>query len=344
MAEGVGAAAGPRVTLVIVSYNTRGLLERCLGSVFDHAGSMAIEVHVIDNASLDGSADAVASRWPSVKLTRNLENRGYAPACNQGLREARTPYVLALNSDALLHEGSLQALVAHLEALPAAGAVGPRLLNADGSTQWVCARRAPRLTTSLLLHSQITDRLPGLLGFALGTYDPSWYERAGDVEVLSGACILFRRRALDDVGVLEDRLVLNYDDVEWCMRARRRGVGLRYEPAAEVTHLGGASRAFDPESNSAANIRSFGVFWDLAFSRPAAAALKLSLLFRIGLSLLKNLVLAPFVSMRRSRAAHLVRLLGQCASTLLHPSVSFREGEAWRRGTPLGGEGAPPPG
>jgi hypothetical protein len=276
---------------------------------------------VIDNASADGSAERVAERWPEVLLTVNRENRGYAAACNQGLRAARGRHVLALNSDALLRGDALAVLVRHLESRPGAAAVGPRLLNPDGTMQWVCARRPPRFLPSLVAHTQLPARLPAVLPWTLGVYPSSRYERAGEVGVLSGACLLFRREALERVGLLDERLVLNYDDVEWSLRARARGFELHYQPSAEVTHLGGMSRAFDPEWASLLSLRSTGVFWDLAFSAPAAAILKLALLVSLGLSLLKNALLAPFASPRRARAVHLLRLMRHCLSMLVWPAT-----------------------
>jgi GT2 family glycosyltransferase len=319
MVEEPGGAGVPEVTIVIVSYNTRDLLERCLQTASASSPEIPREVRVIDNASADGSAEAVASHWPEVVLTRNRENRGYAPACNQGLAAARGRYVLALNSDALLRGDALAALIRCLEAYPGAAAVEPRLLNADGSTQWACARRAPRFLPSLVGHTQLPAYFPGLLPFVRGTYPPAWYAHAGEADVLSGACILIRREALEQVGLLDERLVLNYDDVEWCMRARRRGYRLRYEPEAEVTHLGGASRAFDAETMSVANFRSIGAFWDLAYRRPAAAVLKFVLVVSVGLSLLKNVLLAPFVARSRMRAAHLLVLVRHCVAMLVRP-------------------------
>ncbi len=309
----------PLVTIVVVSYNTAGLLERCLAAALAGSPGVSRELRVIDNASSDGSARLVAGRWPDVQVTVNPENRGYAPACNQGLSAARGRYVLALNSDAMLGGDALGALVRRLESRPDAAAAGPRLVQADGSTQWVCARRTPRLMPSLLGHSPLPARMPVLLPYVWGTYPPRWYDQPGEPDVLSGACMLIRREALARVGLLDERLVLNYDDVEWSLRARSHGFALLYEPAAEVVHLGGMSRRFDVETNSLLMLRSTGAFWDLVFSRPASAVLKLALGASIGLSLLKNALLAPFARPRRARAAHLVRLLGQCGAMLARP-------------------------
>ena len=326
MADAGGGAGAPEVTIVIVSYNTRELLERCLEAAFASAPGVTREVRVIDNASSDGSAERVAERWPDVLLTVNPENRGYAPACNQGLRSARGRFVLALNSDAFLRGDALGVLARHLEAHAEAGAVGPRLLNADGSTQWVCARRGPRFLPSLLVHTHLPARFPALQPFVLRTYPPARYASAGEVEVLSGACMLLRREALDRAGLLDERLVLNYDDVEWSLRARALGLRLHYQPEAEVVHLGGMSRDFDAQSSSLTNLVSIGTFWDITFPPSTAAVLKLALLASMGLSLSKNVLLGPFSAARRARAGHLVQMVRQGLVMLLRPAAARKGG------------------
>ncbi len=315
----------PEVTIVIVSWNTRELLDRCLTAAFASAPGISREVRVIENASSDGSADWVASHWPQVLLTRNSSNRGYAPACNQGLRAARGRYVMALNSDAFLVGDALATLVGHLEGHPGTAAVGPRLLNSDGSTQWACARRAPSFASALFGHTQLPAYVPALRRWAAGTYPAARYTRPGPVEVLSGACLIVRREAFARAGFLDDRLVLSYDDVEWSLRAARAGLCLDYLPDAEVVHLGGQSRAFDAEGTSAANLGSICAFWDLAFPAPVASLLKLNLMLSLSLTLAKNLVLAPFVAWRRARAAHVWALIEDVAGRLAHPMPRSRE-------------------
>ncbi len=319
MSESAARAAAPDVSIVIVSWNTRDLLERCLASAFAASPGLTREVIVVDNASSDGSADHVAGRWPEVALVRNRENRGYAPACNPGRRAARGRHVLALNSDAFLAPDSLDVLVRHLDEHPEVAAAGPRLAGEDGSTQRTCARRAPRLLPSLFAHTMLLAYFPGLRPWMYGFYPAAWYERPGEPEVLSGACLLFRRAALERVGLLDDRLVLNYDDVEWSLRARRHGLRLAYVPAAAVTHLGGASRVLDLDSASVATLDSNCTFWELAFPSPAVALLEWNLILSLSLTLLKNSALAPFVRWRRDRVARTRALIGRVASRLLSP-------------------------
>jgi GT2 family glycosyltransferase len=309
----------PDVTIVVVSWNTRELLDRCLTAAYASAPGLTREIIVIENASSDGSAEWVGSHFPRVMMVRNATNRGYAPACNQGLRVARGRFVMALNSDAFLAGDALGALVRHLEANSGTAAAGPKLLNADGSTQWVCARRAPGFFDTLFLLTQLPAYVPALRPWIQGLYPQARYASTGTVDVLSGACMVFRREAFERVGFLDDRLVLNYDDVEWSLRAGRKGMRLDYVATAEVIHLGGQSRAIDAESSTVVNLGSVCTFWDLVFSRPSATLLKLGLILSLSLTLVKNVVLAPFVAWRRARVAHAWELIASMTLRLMRP-------------------------
>ena len=303
------AAGPPEVSVVIVSFNTRALLERCLASVDEGAEGVACERIVVDNASSDDSVAWLRARRPDVRLIVNPANRGYAPACNQGLRAARAARVLALNSDAFLAPGALAALLEHLRDHPEAAAVGPRILNADGTMQWTCARRTPGIGPQWLGCTLLPAYVPSLRPFVMRFYPAAWYEGEHEAEVLSGACTLFRRDAFERCGWLDERLILNYDDVEWCMRARRSGAVLRYLPRAEVTHLGGGSRLIDPGSSRIADVTSTFIFWEISFPPPVALLFKLTLISSLALSLGYSLLLSPFGAPRRRSAAQRLELL-----------------------------------
>jgi hypothetical protein len=239
----VTAAASPRVTAVIVSYNTRGELRGCLASLRAHAG-MPVLVIVVDNASADGSADMIAQEFPEARLVRNRENVGFSRANNQGLREAATPYVLVLNSDAELTAGALAALVAQLDARPRLGAVGPRTLSADGTVQ---VSFGPALTPLaewrqrrlvLGVKARHPEALRKAVAMAAVEREPDW---------VSGSCLLARREALDAVGGFDEGFFLYEEDVDLCLRLRRAGWSILYTPAAEVIHHLGRSMQRDPE-------------------------------------------------------------------------------------------------
>ncbi len=234
------------LSIIIVNWNTRDMLVQCLLSVCsdlaaaEDAGPsvprLAAEVIVVDNASSDDSAAVVCERFPWVHLIRNAENAGFARANNQGLQAAAGRYLLLLNSDTVVHPGALATLVQFMDAHPRAGACGARLLNADGSLQHACH---PMLTPGrefwrLLFLERVWPR---------ATYPMAGWstETACAVEAIKGACLLLRRTALDQIGLLDEAYFMYTEEVDLCRRLSLGGWELWYVPQAVVTHYGGAS-------------------------------------------------------------------------------------------------------
>jgi GT2 family glycosyltransferase len=231
-------AGGPRVSIVIVSWNTRELLRACLRSTREAAADLAggVEVVVIDNASHDGSADMVRDQFPEVDLVRNASNVGFAAATNQGIRQTRGRDVLLLNPDTEGKAGFLSVLVSFLDAHPDAGAVGPRVWGSQGEHQVSCYP-LPTLGRELwrLFH---LDRL-----WPRGTYPPSLFEAQTPqpVESLLGACLLVRGEALEEAGLLDERFFIYTEEIDLCRRLQDRGWRLYWIPGSEIVHHGGAS-------------------------------------------------------------------------------------------------------
>ncbi len=227
------------LSIVVVNWNTRDLLAACLESIAAECANLtdaAIETIVVDNGSSDGSAGMVEERFPWVRLIANRENSGFARANNQGVRASSAHYVMLLNSDTVLHAGALRALLSFVESRPRAGAVGPLLLNADGSLQPSCH---PMLTPGrefwrLLFLERFWPR---------ATYPMTRWDREipREIEVIKGACIVLRREALDRVGLLDESFFMYTEEVELCHRLAEAGWELWWEPRATVTHYGGAS-------------------------------------------------------------------------------------------------------
>lgn len=293
----------PKVSVVIVSFNTRELTDKSIASVFAGSPDIEREVIVVENASVDGSLEMLTEKYPMVRVIVNEENRGYAPACNQGLREASGDYVLALNSDAFIIGDALAVMVRYMDAHPDVSALGPKLLNADGSIQYGCARRAPTFWSHMVYLSPWLSWIPALRRWCELAMPPRFYDEPNDVEVISGAAVLFRRETLRAVGYLNDRLTVNGDDVEWCARARKTGHRLLYFPAAEITHIGYASRAFDSSRMHARNVESLFILYDALYRWPEPGVLKCAMMSNIALAWLRNAILAPISARRRKRAA-----------------------------------------
>lgn len=202
------------VSVITVSWNTRELLGRCIASVRKWAPPLVAEHIVVDNASSDGSAEMVRKLYSNVQLIANDDNVGYTRGCNQGLARAQGRYVLFLNPDAELTEGCLPRLVELMDSHPDIGACSPHL---KPDMQDVPAGIFPRLWLRLL---------PTATNWRIENRRIRAFARDGDcydVEWLIGACLLVRREALDQIGPLEERLFMWYDDADLGLRLKRAG-------------------------------------------------------------------------------------------------------------------------
>lgn len=253
------------LSICILTRSQPLLLPQCVSSCvaeMKRAGACG-EIILIDNASSDAYPQAVAKRFPDVRVIRNEQNLDFSPANNEAIRASRGHFVLILNDDTALQEGSLGLLLEQMHSNPRIGAVGPKLLNLDGSPQLgFTNRRFPNLR-SLLCH---TLTLEGLLQRNALTRDTLTLvrdpDRTGETDHLAGACLLIRREALDAVGLFDERFQFWYEDVDLCRRLKAAGWSLAYVANARVTHYGSAS--FEKRSaveRDAIYYRSLKYFW-----------------------------------------------------------------------------------
>ena len=224
------------LSIIIVSWNTRKFLEDCLASILQNPPTSPFESWVVDNASTDGSPGMVREKFPQVHLIENHENVGFARANNQAIQQCTGKYILLLNPDTLVASGALQALVEFLDQHPEAGAAGARMLNADGSLQMSCDPR-PTLSRELwrLFH---LDSLAPYAEYRMTQWETNHPQ---EVDVLTGSCLLLRRDALDQVGILDEDYFVYSEEVDLCYRVQRAGWRLYWVPQAEVVHFGGQS-------------------------------------------------------------------------------------------------------
>jgi len=225
------------LSVIVVNWNTRDLLAACLTSLLDHPPAGPFEIWVVDNASHDGSAALVRRQFPTVHLIENSANLGFAAANNQAIRAGAGRHVLLFNSDALAQPGNLTAMVRFLDEHPAVGALGPQLVNRDGSFQASYAR-FPTLLSELSL-------LTGLARWWLGPYAPSPRPAPGEqphpVDWVAGAALLVRRTAIDQVGLMDEGYFLYSEETDWCWRLGRGGFPVWYLPQVQIIHQAGAS-------------------------------------------------------------------------------------------------------
>lgn len=248
----------PRLAIVIVNYNARQDLENCLASLEAAPPATPHAIVVVDNASTDGSAEAVRTRWPEARLHALPENRGFSAANNVGIRASSGELVLLLNNDTIVPPGAIDALVARLEATPGAAVAGPRLRDADGE---------PELSFGPMISPLGELRQKVVASLYRRGFPPAvaWVRRiTGDereVDWVSGACLLVRRAAAEEAGLLDERYFLYTEDVDFCAALRARGHRILFTPAAEVVHLRGRSRAAAGTAADAAYRRSHLAFY-----------------------------------------------------------------------------------
>jgi GT2 family glycosyltransferase len=233
----------PDISIIIVSYNTRAMTLDCLRTLGANCGTLTSEVFVVDNASADGSADAIRESFPHVTVIANSRNVGFGAANNQAMALAKGRYFLLLNSDAFIKPGALAALHQYLETHAAVGVVGPRLLNEDGSLQISCFRY-PSPTRAWLENLWISSLLRSHP--TIGDYRRWPHDSERKVDWVIGACLLVRREVYEKVGGFDERFFMYAEETDWQARIRDAGWTIGFTPTAEVTHLGGASGKDQP--------------------------------------------------------------------------------------------------
>ena len=220
------------LSIIIPSYNTKALLERCLTSVFVSLKKTTIDfdVIVVDNASNDGSQNLVSSKFPQVHLVRNKENVGYGKANNQAITKAKGEYVVLLNSDIVVQDDAIGVLYRFIKEKNKAFA-GGKLLNEDGSSQPSCG---PFFTIPMV----------ALMLFAKGDYwGVTRYspDESRPVDWVSGACLIGRKSAFIEVGLFDEGIFMYMEEIDLLYRASEKGYSTFFLPEARFTHTGAAS-------------------------------------------------------------------------------------------------------
>jgi N-acetylglucosaminyl-diphospho-decaprenol L-rhamnosyltransferase len=267
-------AAAPRVSVLIVSYNTRELLLEAIASVVDEPG---VETIVVDNASRDGSPDAVAARFPTVQLSRSETNLGYAAGVNRAAAAARGEALLVLNADAKMCPGALALLLEVLARQPRAAIVGPALRYPDGHEQ-AAAFRFPGLVQVVLDLFPIDRLMDSRLN---GRVTPARTSQPVQIDYPLGACMLIRCAAWQEVGPLDEGYFMYLEEIDWCRRSRQKGWQVWHQPAAVAVHHAGASTRQQPDAMFAqlwrSRLRYYQRFHGPAYNRLVHAVVRLGL-------------------------------------------------------------------
>ena len=233
------------LSISVINWNTRDLLEECLKSIYSNIYKVSFEVWVVDNGSSDGSREMIKTEFPQVRFIENKDNLGFARANNQAIKRSSGKYELLLNPDTLIRESALEAMVSFMEANARVGICGCRLLNEDGSVQPSCGK-FPDLFTIFLHMTKLNYLYPGnrfsrrFMGAGLDGGG------AEEVDWATGACLLVRHQAMEEIGLLDERFFMYCEDLDWCRRMKDAGWKVYCLPQAEVVHY--RSRSYEEGS------------------------------------------------------------------------------------------------
>ncbi len=227
------------LSIIIINWNTQGLLKDCLSSIYKNPPTTSFEVIVVDNASDDGSQQMVRRGYSRVHLIENTENLGFAKANNIGIEACKGDAILLLNSDTLVHGDVLDRCIDYLEQNTDVGAVGCRVLNADNSLQHSTSQFPCFL--NLLLQTTALDRVTAVP--ALQRYRMQYWKRndTKPVDTVSGCFIMTTKTVFEKVGLLDGSFFFFGEETDWCKRVRDNGLEVHFAPVGSITHFGGGS-------------------------------------------------------------------------------------------------------
>jgi hypothetical protein len=229
-----------QVSIIIVSWNVKDLLKKCLESILRYSQNIEYEIIVVDNASTDGTVEMVRQNFSQVQLIANQENLGFAKANNIGIRQSKGKYVLLLNPDTEFVENSLEKVIAKMESDQKIGVLGCRLLNPNKSLQQ-SVRRLPTILNQLVILFKLHKFFPSLLhNYLAKDFD---YSREQRVDQVMGAFFLVRRSVFREIGLLDEKYFIWFEEVDFCSRVVQADSDVVYWPCTSIIHHGGQSFA-----------------------------------------------------------------------------------------------------
>ena len=228
------------ISVIIVNWNSREFLRKCLRSLDEHTHGIRMEVVVIDGGSYDGCGEMLAQEFPRVRFIQSKENLGFARGNNVAAREAMGRFLVFLNPDTELRGPALNKLFEAATTLSKAGALGAHLLNSDGTVQTSCLQSFPTIANQMLDADLLRkwfpcSRLWGMAALFAGGSEPA------EVEGISGACLVTPRALFEQLGGFNEDYFMYYEDMDYCLKVRKAGWTNYYVPAAVIVHHGGKS-------------------------------------------------------------------------------------------------------
>lgn len=235
------------LSISIVTWNTKDLLEQCLCSIYDTAGEVNFEIFVVDNNSFDGSPKMVVEKFPQVNLIQNRDNLGYAKANNQAIRRSKGRYILILNSDTVVLPNAIEVMVNFMDEHRKTGAIGCKLLNPDNSLQPSYNKRFHNLTDAFLnnIFFVFTIKMMILNNRIFRKYLIQHFYKGYNVEQeiawSGGSCLMVRQETIEEAGLMDEHFFMYSEEQDWCYRTKAAGWKIYYIPYAQVIHYGSQS-------------------------------------------------------------------------------------------------------
>lgn len=284
------------LSIIIVSYNGLNYLKDCLDSINNNKPSASFEITVVDNASSDGTVEAVRKDYPHVKLIENNRNEGFAAANNKAIKNTDSEYILLINSDCQAYANSIDRMLEFADANKDAGIIGPRIINSDGSVQFSC-RRFPSFFDAGMhsILANIAPDNPFSRRYKLADIDR---DKISQVDWVSGSCMFIRRAALKQTGLMDEKYFMYVEDTDLCYQMWKKGWKVFYFPESEILHhIGGSTKnnALSGAVTSSIRMQKSVLYFFWKNYRKTVKVLLLPLLLpllglRIFLTFIKNLL------------------------------------------------------
>lgn len=310
------------VSIIIVNWNTKQLLLDCLESLIRETTRTTIEIIVVDNGSNDGSAEAVKKLFPDVKLILNNANLGFAKANNIGIRQSIGRYVCLVNSDIKALESCVDRMFEYMDNNPSIAALGPKTVNEDLSFRLNC-REFPSLWKSFCEALALNKLFPKSTLFRGRLIANITVDKPCRVDVLSGCFLMVRRKAIEQVGILDERFFIYGEDRDWCKRFKNFGWDVVFFPGSIAIHYGGASSSASPIEFIVHMITSDFKYWDKFHTKTARAVYYLIILFHYIVRVIGLGCAHPFKSSDKSASLCLIKKNAACLRWILNNIIKI---------------------